>query len=130
MMNPFGRMYLRPGNLWASFQVLRMETKNVNGRVVEETEEGKPFLGILAEADSNLADRMRHRWDQDQHSLTHTLIIRGRENVRKEDVLIMGSRNFLVLLNDDVGSLGATGVIYLEERSDVKYDARGSSGTD
>lgn len=120
MMNPFGRMYLRPGNLWATFQAQRLETENVNGRVVEEMKEGKIFLGILAEADSNMADRMKHRWDQDQHSLTHTLIVRGREDIRKGDVLTMGSRNFLVLLNDDIGALGATGMVYLEERNDVK----------
>lgn len=120
MMNPFGRMYLRPGNLWASFQVRHLVAENVNGRMIEEMQEGEPFLGILAEADSNLADRMKHRWDQDQHSLTHTLIVRGKADVRKGDFLIMDRRLFLVLLNDDVGALGATGMIYLEERNDVK----------
>lgn len=120
MMNPFGRMYLRPGNLWASFQIYHLVTENVNGRVVDGMQEGGTLLGILAEADSNLADRMKHRWDQDQHSLTHTLIIRGRADVRKGDSLTMGQRNFLVLLTDDIGALGATGMIYLEERNDVK----------
>ena len=76
--------------------------------------------GILAEASSNESDRMKHRWDQEQHSLTHTLVIRDFADVKQGDYLATAGRTFLVLLCEDPGNLGATGLIYLEERNDLK----------
>lgn len=119
--NPFGAMYLRPGNLWKNFQVKESCVGNYEGYSVSGYREtGRCLAGILAEADSNLADRMKHRWDQSQHSLTHTLVVCGKINVKKGDFLVSGERGFLVLLADDVGGLAATGIVYLEERNDVK----------
>lgn len=121
MMNPFGAMYLRPGNLWKSFRVKELLTKMEKGYPVEKYEDtSRTIFGILTEVDNNLSDRMKHRWDQDQHSLTHTVIVRGRADLKKGDLLILEERAFLVLLADDIGSLGTTGLIYLEERNDVK----------
>lgn len=121
IQNPFGAMYLRPGNLWKDFEVKEKRTGVVDGYA--ETgyfDTGRHLIGILAEADSNLSDRMKHRWDQDQHSLTHTLVVRGRADVKKGDFLVADERGFFVLLNDDIGALGVSGIIYLEERNDVK----------
>lgn len=65
-------------------------------------------------------ERMKHRWDQEQHSLTHTLVIRDSADVKQGDYLTTAGRTFLILLSEDPGNLGATGLIYLEERNDLK----------
>lgn len=113
-------MYLRPGNLWTDFEVRRSVSRNENGFAVTEYVACGVLSGILAEASATDADRTRHRWNQEQHSLTHTLVIRGRADVQKGDQLIAQERGFLVLLCDDIGNLGASGLIYLEERNDIR----------
>ena len=120
MISPFGLMYLRPGNLWTDFVIKRKTVHNANGHPVSEFEEKGKVSGILAEASSNESDRMKHRWDQEQHSLTHTLVIRDSADVKQGDYLTTAGRTFLVLLCEDPGNLGATGLIYLEERNDLK----------
>lgn len=121
MRSPFGGMYLRPGNLWKPFAVKELRTEFLEGRMREwYADAGETFLGILADADSRASERIKHRWDQSQHSLTHTLVMRGRPPVKKGDMLVCGERGFLVLLTDDVGALGVSGIVYLEERNDVK----------
>ena len=120
MITPFGLMYLRPGNLWTEFEVKRSVTRNENGFPVTETVGLGRLFGILAEASTNDSDRTKNRWDQEQHSLTHTLVIRGKADVCKGDHLISQEKGFLVLLYEDIGALGASGLIYLEERNDIK----------
>lgn len=113
-------MYFRPGNLWKTFTVKSKISENVNGRYVETLKETGIITGVLAEADKNQSDRMKHRWEQDQHSLTHTLVVRGKADLKKGDFLTLGERAFLVLLNNDIGSLGGSSLVYLEERNDIK----------
>lgn len=114
-------MYLRPGNLDRSFQVKRLKVKSEKGYPVHEyIDTGESVQGVLAEATKKDTERTLHRWDQDQHSLTHTLVIRGRYDIRKEDYLILGERGFFVLTCDDIAGLGIAGIVYLEERNDFK----------
>lgn len=121
MISPFRYMYLRPGNLWKYFGVLRMESSLNKGHATEEyVDKHEKVYGVLAEADNNTSERMKHRWDQDQHSLTHTMVVRGKNTLKKGDMLTYEERAFLVLVTDDVGALGGTSLIYLEERNDVR----------
>lgn len=121
MISPFGLMYLRPGNLWTDFVIKRKKVKNITGRApVSEFAESGVLSGILAEASADDTDLSQRMWDQEQHSLTHTLVIRGSADIRKGDYLISKGRTFLVLLYSDIGNLGASGIVYLEERNDLK----------
>ena len=120
MISPFGLMYLRPGNLWTDFVVRRKSIRNILGHPVSDFEAKGEISGILAEASTHESDRMKHRWDQEQHSLTHTLVIRDSAHVKQGDYLTTAGRTFLVLLCEDPGNLGATGLIYLEEWNDLK----------
>lgn len=114
-------MYLRPGNLYKDFDVIRLKVEMVSGFSKESyVNNGERVKGILSEADSNQSEKMKHRWDQDQHSLTHTLVANGRSGVRKGDHLVLGERGFLVLVVDDASAIGISDIIYLEERNDVK----------
>mgnify|MGYP002421982403 FL=1 len=76
-------MYLRPGNIWTDFVVRRKSIHNILGHPVSDFEAKGEISGILAEASSNESDRMKHRWDQEQHSLTHTLVIRDFADVKQ-----------------------------------------------
>lgn len=120
MINPFGLMYLRPGNLWTDFRINRKKVSNVKGHPVQTFEDHGMLTGILSEASQNDSDMTMHRWDQDQHSLTHTLILRGTSDLKKGDYLTSDNRVFLVLLHDNIGNLGASEIVYLEERNDLK----------
>lgn len=81
---------------------------------------GENLKGILAEASYIQYERVKHRFDQSQHSLTHTLVTNGGSDIKKGDHLIFGERGFLVLVVDDASALGISDIIYLEERNDVK----------
>lgn len=119
MMRSF--MYLRPGNLYKDFLVKSNMTEIKGGYSVNKyVETGNHVIGVLAEASSKLSDNMKNRWDQSQHTLTHTLVVRGKSHVKKQDHLILGERGFLVLTIDDISTLGISEIIYLEERNDVK----------
>lgn len=121
MINLFGGMYLRPGQLWKTFRIKRKVVSNQNGYPVESYEDtDETVRGILAEADTDIAHRTRHLWDQDQHSLTHTLVVKGQHNLLKGDVISYDDHVFLVLVCDDIGELGRSGLIYLEKRVDIK----------
>lgn len=114
-------MYLRPGNLYKEFYIRRLDVEMVSGFPKESyVDKGEHVKGILAEARSNESEKMKHRFDQSQHSLTHTLVTAGRSGVKKGDRLILGERGFLALVVDDISALDMSDIIYLEERNDVK----------
>ncbi len=121
MMNLFGGMYLRPGNLWKSFRIKRHKVVNQNGYYKESYEDTQDDVkGIISIAENSASERMKTLFDQESHSITHQLIVMGRPDLKKNDMLIYGEKAYLVLIIDDVGQLGTTGLVYLEERNDIK----------
>lgn len=120
MMNPiYGHLYTRPGNLIKDFDVYRLVTENRMGYRTDHYEKMENGVRGIISVSNEAADRHTHRWDQDQHSLTHILIIRGTADIVKEDVLVCDGVTFLVLSTDDESMIGASGMIYLEERNDL-----------
>lgn len=121
-MNPiYGYMYTRPGNLWQEFDVVREVSENINGYLTNSRKKtGKTVGGILSVAENQTAERTKHLWDQDQHSLTHVLSTKGRADVKKGDMLVKGEKAFLVLATDTLGMVGGSSILYLEERNDLK----------
>ena len=120
--SPAEMMYLRPGNLEKEFIVKRCVQKvsDTGTPFVRYMDTGNLISGVLGEADKNQSDRKKHLWNQDQHSLTHTIVCRGRAVAQKGDILAMDNRVFMVLLADDVGGLGMSTIYYAEERNDIK----------
>lgn len=120
--SPAEMMYLRPGNLEKEFIVKRSEQKvsDTGMPFVQYMDTGNLICGVLAEADKNQSDRKKHLWDQEQHSLTHTIVCRGKAVAQKGDIVAMDNRVFMVLLADDVGGLGVSTIYYAEERNDIK----------
>jgi hypothetical protein len=114
-------MYLRPGNLVKNMRVMRRETGLVRGHPVDGYQDtGETVRGVLAQAEDSNVDRYKHLWDQAQHSLTHTMVAHGTQGLRRGDMLTCDGRAWIVLYCDDIGALGAAGLVYLEERNDVK----------
>ena len=114
-------MYLRPGNLWKEFRRMKNQSANIGGNFEKKyVDTGEIITGILAQATVNDKEMTQHLWDQSQHSLTHTVVISGACKVKKMDLLVFEDRAYLVLANDMVGNLGVAGIIYLEERNDIK----------
>lgn len=120
--NPFRGMYLRPGNLIKDFRsyTLTQEISDVGMPISKYVPGDVLFRGALTSAGSNVNERMKHLWDQDQHSLTHTIVARGEAKAKKGDMVTTGERAFYILAVDEVGSLGATTIYYVEERNDLK----------
>lgn len=69
-------MYLRPGNLFKEFLVKRKESdiSNIGLPVSGYKDTGILVNGVLAEASTDDREKTKHMWDQDQHSLTHTIV--------------------------------------------------------
>ena len=82
--------------------------------------QGKIIKGILSVAENQTAERTKHLWNQDQHSLTHVLSLRGRADVVKGDFLVGGRKAYLVLTTDNDSMVGGSSILYLEERNDLK----------
>lgn len=115
-------MYLRPGNLFKEFLVKRKDSdiSNIGLPVTEYKDTGILIDGILAEASTDDREKTKHMWDQDQHSLTHTIISWTGPKAKKGDVLSMDSRYFLILAIDDSGFLDVATIYYAEERNDLR----------
>lgn len=115
-------MYLRPGNLEKDFIVKRKETKisDTGTPYSDYNSTGKIVRGILADADKNQSDRKKHLWDQDQHTLTHTIVSFDIPQAKKGDIFVMEDRYFLTLLVDDTGAVGVATIYYMEERNDLR----------
>lgn len=121
MRRTLNYMYLRPGNLWKQYRIKRLKASNVNGNLKQEYLDTDEYVtGAVSQAENSAADRLKHLWDQSQHSLTHTMVLQEAYPLRKGDLLTAEERAYLVLATDDPGALGITGLVYLEERNDVK----------
>ena len=115
-------MYLRPGNLEKDFIVKRKKTdiSDTGTPYSGYVDTGLLVSGVLADADKNQSDRKKHLWNQDQHSLTHTIVSKGEPVAKKGDLLAMDDRYFLIRLVDDTGALGIATIYYAEERNDLR----------
>lgn len=122
MHSPVRMMYLRPGNLYKDFVVERkMEKVSTDGRPMEVYEKVEGLVqGIIAEATQYQGDKYKHLWNQEQHSLTHTIISRGCAFAKKGDKLVHNDRVFEVLTVDNPGELGITTIYYVQERNDIR----------
>lgn len=118
----FGNMiYLRPGNLWKNFKVLKMHANNIDGYATNSYKDtGLIVDGVLAQATATDKDLTKHLWDQKLHSLTHTLVMLESRSLKKMDMLAYEDKAYLVLAIDNVGDLGVASIAYLEERNDLK----------
>ena len=97
------------------------DVDNVDGYAKNSYEDtGTIVDGILAQATSNERELTKHLWDQKLHSLTHTLVVSGRCDLKKSDILAYEEKAYLVLAVDNAGDLGFAGIAYLEERNDLK----------
>ena len=116
------QMYLRPGNLFKEFIVKSKEAdvSDIGLPVAKYKDTGILVNGVLAEASTDDREKTKHMWDQDQHSLTHTIVSWTGPEAKKGDVLSMRSRYFLILAIDDAGSLGVATIYYAEERNDLR----------
>lgn len=92
----------------------------VDGVNLRSQDTGTIVDGILAQATSNERELTKHLWDQKLHSLTHTLVVSGRCDLKKSDILAYEEKAYLVLAVDNAGDLGVAGIAYLEERNDLK----------
>lgn len=117
-----GFMYLRPGNLEKDFILKRKTTviSSTGTPVSRYMDTGTMVVGTLADADKNQNDLKKHLWNQDQHTLTHTIVCFEEPKAKKGDVLAMDDRYFLVLLVDDAGGLDIATIYYCEERNDLR----------
>lgn len=86
---------------------MKMHVDNVDGYAKNSYEDtGTIVDGILAQATSNERELTKHLWDQKLHSLTHTLVVSGRCDLKKSDILAYEEKAYLVLAVDNAGDLG------------------------
>ena len=75
MMNLFGGMYLRPGNLWKDFRIKRSKMVNQNGYPKETFVDSPDSVkGIVSVAANNSNENLKTLFDQASHSITHQMV--------------------------------------------------------
>lgn len=114
-MNP---VFFRCGQQLRKFTIYRKSSiTDEKGRVSYQTE---PIpIGTLKGSLSRIDPKERERWSQRGHTVTHTIVVRGRTQVSAEDVLKRDSRSFFVRKAPDHAELGLFTVLYCEERFGV-----------
>lgn len=117
-------MYLRPGQLMKVYDISRETSVNDHGYLRNAYQRtGEQVRGILSQADTNQAERTKHLWDQNQHSLSHTMVVASASDIRKDDIIASTDETdkaYLVLAVDNVAAMGLSTLVYLEERNDIK----------
>lgn len=110
--------YLRPGNLYKDFLVAKNGSGvDGKGRTSKsyDTENAVMIHAVLAQA----TPQEKARWEQIQHSITHTIVDRGPVKASENDLLTCGNRKFFVQGVDEPGQLGLYSIYYVEERKDL-----------
>lgn len=114
MINARG-MYLRPGNLFKDFQIVRVETRIHNGTPVGQSEiTGEILRGCLAVA----TPEEKMRWDQPQHPVTHSIVQRGKPTAERGWNLLREGKIYQIHGINPCSDLGIATVYYVEERGD------------
>ena len=116
------QMYLRPGNLFKEFIVKSKEAdvSDIGLPVAKYKDTGILVNGVLAEASTDDREKTKHMWDQDQHSLTHTIVSWTGPEATKGDVHSVGRRYCITLEIEEACSLGVATIYYAEERNDLR----------
>ena len=114
MINARG-MYLRPGNLFKDFQVVRVEEGTRNGKKIATSEWTDSLIrGCLEEA----SPEEKQRWDQPQHPVTHSIVQAGPPQAKPGWILQRQGASYRINGVDIVGDLGISTIYYVEERRD------------
>lgn len=100
--------------------LLRKNSKSEDGMVIKSSEIESPqkiIDGILAKADNESLTR----FVQNQNPITHTIVsYHPVVSVKKNDILILGERSFLVKGTEDPAGTGQFAIYYVLERNDTK----------
>lgn len=108
-------MYLRPGNLFQDFYVVRVEPGLLKGQPVENRiPEGTVVSGCIEEA----TPEEKIRWEQPQHPITHSIVQAGSPKAKAGWILEKRGKAYRIQGVDSCGDLGIATIYYVEERGD------------
>lgn len=117
-------MYLRPGNLIKVCDVSRLVETIDHGYMKSSYQKtGEQVRGVISQSTDSQSERTKHLWDQDKHSLSHTMVVKGKCHLQRGDIICTTEDDpkiFLVLAVDDVAEIGLATLVYLEQRPDMK----------
>ena len=110
----------RPHQYMNSFSVIRQKRSRAeDGMIIKASEEKTKDViidGILAEADV----KTLKLWDQNQNPVSHTIVsYHPVVNVRKNDLLELDNRRFIVKGMEDPAGTGQFAIYYVLERNDA-----------
>ena len=111
-------MYLRPRSIFEKFLVSeKISRLDERGReVVEFKPTGEEIFCVVSKADSNEREKLKSL----KHEVSHVLVQRyGRAQAKVGDLLICGTRNFIVEAVDNPAALGFWFLYYCTERFDL-----------
>ncbi len=108
-------MYLRPGNLFKEFQIVKVETGILNGVPKEmPVLTGDMVFGCLEEA----KPEEKVRWGEPQHPITHSIVQAGFPKAEPGWFLKREEAAYRIHGIDTCGNLGIATIYYVEERRD------------
>ncbi len=99
----------------------KTEEVDERGRVTYTAEE--PTVQIKG-AVSAVSQEEKNRWKQMGHDVSHTIVIRGKTEIKPEDILLYHDSRFDVAAVENPGEVGIFQIVYCHKREGAEKHGR------
>lgn len=110
-------IFFRPGQQLKLYQIYRKEAvTDEKGRVtyIPVNTAKEPLETVLGSI-SLTSPKEAEQWKQLGHTVTHTIVVRGRTAAEPEDILIQGNGKYYIEGKRDNGGLGVFTALYCKK---------------
>lgn len=112
-------LFFIPGQQLKEFEVFRRKPNtDSKGRVSYSS--GMEKIEELQGSISSTGQKTANRWKQTEHSVTHTVIVRGACQAKEEDILVLGNERYYIQGKNDPSGLGFFQILYCEKKLEGK----------
>lgn len=110
----------RPGQQLKLFSVYRKRVEiDERGRVIYSKNEALEFLEEIKGSLSAISQKEKYKWKQMEHSISHTIVVRGKTQAQAEDILIQQGKRYDVQRVEEPGEIGIFTILYCNKRNGV-----------
>lgn len=108
-------LFFMPGQQIKEFEIYRRKSSTDNkGRVSYSG--GMEKIGELQGSISSAGQKTVNRWKQTEHTVTHTVIVRGTCEAQPEDILAFNHEKYYIQGKTNPAGLGFFEILYCEKK--------------